>query len=464
MKVFRDILEQVNGLRFVFEEMNFTSSIGRYAMLSSTWMTNIDEINRELDQVSRYISYINLGRGVELLSLQLSEVVNIMGSINTLRQKGVVCSDIDLFEIKKLALIDEKIRSISDQYQLELTNRPSLSGVLKVLDPKGERLPNFYIENEWHPDLRQIRREIEESRNEEECGELNNKLSIIEGEVRARLTLELRVFDTSMEKVLRALASDTMILAKAEWAKKNKACRPQPSSKGETILEEIINPEVSFQLKGKGREFQPVSISFVNEPTLITGANMGGKSVLLNSVALAQVLMQFGMYVPATRAHLTVVDEVVCSTGDGEDMKLGLSSFGAEMVRLNQIIERVKKGINLLVVIDEPARTTNPEEGFALVSGLVKIFEKYSVKALITTHYSGIPSNGKRWRIKGFIDGEGVGDLRVNQLEYYMDYGLVADIGDRVPREAFRIARLLEVDEEYLDLSNRSFRSVGNEK
>lgn len=233
---------------------------------------------------------------------------------------------------------------------------------------------------------------------------------------------------------------------------------------GKTIIDNIINPEVADRLKQIGKEFQPVSIYFVSEPTLITGANMGGKSVLLNSVALAQNLMQFGMYVPATKAHLTVVDEVACSIGDGENMKLGLSSFGAEMLRLNQIIESAKKGKKLLAVIDEPARTTNPEEGFALVSGLVKILEKYGVKSLITTHYSGIPSNGQRWRIKGFIEQGKVHDLKVNQLEHFMDYSLMADTGDSVPREAFRIARHLGVDEEYLDLSNRSFRSIENEK
>lgn len=464
MKVFREALEQVKGLRFVFEEMNFASSIGRQVMLSSAWMTDIDEINHELDQVARFVDYIDVGKGVDLLALQLSEVVNIMGSIDILRQRGVTCSDVDLFEIKKLALIDEKVRTIALEYQLELRDRPSLFGVLAILDPKRERLPSFYIEDDWHPELGQIRREIEQSKDENDCGELNRRLSVIEAEVRKRLTRELRTFAASLETVLQALAIDTMFLAKAQWARDNKACCPVPSVEGKTIIDNIINPEVADRLKQIGKEFQPVSIYFVSEPTLITGANMGGKSVLLNSVALAQNLMQFGMYVPATKAHLTVVDEVACSIGDGENMKLGLSSFGAEMLRLNQIIESAKKGKKLLAVIDEPARTTNPEEGFALVSGLIKILEKYGVKSLITTHYSGIPSNGQRWRIKGFIEQEKVHDLKVNQLEHFMDYSLMAETGDSVPREAFRIARLLGVDEEYLDLSNRSFRSIENEK
>lgn len=459
MKVFRDALEQVKGLRFVFEEMNFASSIGRQAMLSSTWMTSMDEINHELEQVEKFVRYLDNDSGIELLSLQLSEVVNIMGSIDTLKQRGVWCSDIDLFEIKKLALIDEKVRQIAHQYQFELTDRPSLHGVLAVLDPKGDRLPSFYIEDDWHPSLRDLRRGIERSQNEEECGELNSQLSIIEGEVRTKLTRELRTFSASLEAVLKALAKDTVYLAKAEWARDNNACRPIPATSGETVIEKVMNPEVAAQLKSIGKEFQPVSVNFGGEPTLITGANMGGKSVLLNSVALVQILMQFGMFVPASNAILTVVEDVVCSIGDGENMKLGLSSFGAEMLRLDQIIRRAKKGEKLLAVIDEPARTTNPEEGYALVSGLVGILEKYHVKALITTHYSGIPTRGKRWRIKGFVE-EKLPNFKVGQLENCMDYSLVDDTGESVPREAFRIARFLGIDEEFLDLSNRSFRSI----
>lgn len=81
-----------------------------------------------------------------------------------------------------------------------------------------------------------------------------------------------------------------------------------------------------------------------------------------------------------------MVDEILYSSGDGEDMRRGLSSFGAEMIRLNEIIKIAKSDTQVLAIIDEPARTTNPEEGYALVSGLVKILERYHVRK--TYHHS----------------------------------------------------------------------------
>lgn len=457
---FREALDHIKGLRYVLEEMSFSSSIGRLALMDSYWLTSREEIEEALDEVAKFVGYIQSSEGIPLLQLQLEEVVNISGSIEVLRATGAICSDVDLFEIKKLALIDEKIAQLQDHYHYELTERPSLKGVLSVLDPREERLPSFYLDNYFDTRLKEIREAIERTKEETPLAELNAQLSQCEEEVRARLTEELAPFADSLEMVLKALAHDTAILAKADWAVRYRACRPKPISSGTTHLEELVNPEVADQVRRSGGRFQPVSIEFEEEPTLISGANMGGKSVLLHSVALAQGMMQFGMYVLAKSATMVVVEHLLYSAGDGEDMRLGLSSFGAEMIRLNGIIQAVKSGQKVLAIIDEPARTTNPEEGYALVSGLVKLLEQYGAMALITTHYSGVPSQGRRWRVRGFVEGRDMHGVEVAHLAELMDYSLVPDSQESVPREAFRIARLLGVDEEFLDLSNNCFRTI----
>lgn len=457
---FREALEHIKGLRHVLEEMAFSSSIGRLALLDSSWLTNQEEIEDALDEVAKFVGYINTTEGIPLLQLQLEEVVNIFGSIEVLRATGAICSDVDLFEIKKLALIDEKIAQIQAHYHYQLYARPSLKGVLSVLDPREERLPSFYLDNYFDASLKEIRDAIARTKEDAPLAELNAQLSQCEEAVRIRLTEELAPFADQLETVLKALAHDTAILAKADWAVRYRACRPKPIPSGTTHLEALVNPEVSDQVARRGGRFQPVSIEFEEEPTLISGANMGGKSVLLHSVALAQGMMQFGMYVLAKSATMVVVEQLLYSAGDGEDMRMGLSSFGAEMIRLNGIIDAVKSGKKVLAIIDEPARTTNPEEGYALVAGLVKLLEQYGATALITTHYSGVPSQGRRWRVRGFMEDKDMQGVEVSHLADLMDYSLVPDSQDSVPREAFRIARLLGVDEEFLDLSNKCFRTI----
>lgn len=464
MNTFREALDHVPGLRFVFEEMHFSTSVGRQALLQTPWMVSKDAIEASLDQLSRYFKYSHNTKGVEELQLYLSQVVNITSSIEVLKQKKAICSDIDLFEIKKLALLEERIRSVAEKHDFVLTEKPELGAVLEILDPKSERLPSFFLSGDFNPQLDVLRKQIKRADSDSELTELNNNLSEVEERTRAQITRELSAFADPLRQALSGLANDDQLFAKARWAKENKATLPKAFGQGETVLKELIHPEIARTLEDKNKRFQPVSISFTSEPTLISGANMGGKSVLLNAVALAQALMQFGFYVPASEAQLVIVDQLLYSVGDGADIKQGLSSFGAEMVRLNTIIKRAKEGIKILAIIDEPARTTNPEEGYALVSGLVKLLEKYSVSALIATHYSGVLSEGKRWRVRGFRGDKDLDHVDSDQLEKYMDYTLEPDLMDSVPQEAFRIAQLLGVDEEYLDLSKKSFRPIKNEK
>lgn len=455
MKDFRHTLEQFSPLLFVSQEIEFCSSLGRQAMLGSKWMDTAKAINESLDKVERFCGYITDSekkKGLEELEIVLSELVNIKGSIQILGQKDVVATDIDFFEIKKLAIIEEKARKVAERYGLELTDKPSLTKVLQVLDPEERRLPTFFLSGVFEPILFTLRKAQDEAKTEEEQANIASQLSQLEDVVRARLTKELASSKKDLEKALIAFAQDIMVLGKAHWAVKNGATRPTPIEGGESKLTEVFHPEVKSSLAQKGLAFQPVSIRFVSEPTLITGANMAGKSVLLSSIALSQILMQYGWFVPAKKAELSIVDEVMLSVGDGQDISNGLSSFGSEMMRMDDIIKTVKEGKRVLALIDEPARSTNPTEGHAIVNGLVKLLKKYNVRAIITTHYSNINEELRRWRVKGFVEERLVQPLKVNQLNQCIDYSLEEDSEDTVPHEAIRIARILGVDDELLEL------------
>ena len=174
--------------------------------------------------------------------------------------------------------------------------------------------------------------------------------------------------------------------------------------------------------------------------------------------------MQFGCYVTAQQIRLVPVDEVIFSIGDDQDIKSGLSSYGAEMLRLNRIIESVKEGKQVLALIDEPARTTNPEEGHALVSALVQLFAQYAVRAIITTHYSGILGRCHRWRVRGFVEERLRKPLEINQLNRCIDYSLIYDTQTDAPHEALRIAEILGMDRELLDLCEKNLATKNEDK
>jgi len=89
-------------------------------------------------------------------------------------------------------------------------------------------------------------------------------------------------------------------------------------------------------------------------------------------------------------------------------------------------------------LIDEPARTTNPTEGTALVSALVKVLRGDNVSLVMTTHYDIEPTDAHCLRVKGFENGT-------------MNYELVEVQDGEVPHEALNIAESLGIDKEWIE-------------
>lgn len=157
--------------------------------------------------------------------------------------------------------------------------------------------------------------------------------------------------------------------------------------------------------------------------------------------------MPIRLYVPAAQATLAVVDEVISSIGDKQSEISGLSSFAVEILTIDKIIKQGRAGSKVLALVDELARTTNPEEGKRLVGNFIRLTQKLGITALVTTHYSGIDASCRRLRVKGLQLHENQA-LTVGNISDYMDYSLVETDADEVPMEAFAIAKLFGVDEE----------------
>ena len=176
---------------------------------------------------------------------------------------------------------------------------------------------------------------------------------------------------------------------------------------------------------------------------------MTGKTVLLKSIALAQALAQFGFHVPASSAKFAPVDRIILCTTDEQDELSGLSSFAAEMIRLNKMTEHIENSERLLVLIDELARTTNPTEGKAIVGGVLNFLSEHKVSSLITTHYT-IDTLCRKLKVKGFrLKDENV-KITIHNINNYIDYSLEEIQEEEVPHEAIYIAEILGISNDLL--------------
>lgn len=438
------------------EQLNICSALGRRYLYEMDWLDSLEKIENELSRVE-YLCGIRsqpAGKALcERLACRLMQTRDIRGTLRHLGE-GCVLDDLELFELKNFALLAQEVREMTQAWTF--VRVPDLRKVIVLLDPEGTRVPHFYIYDVYSEELADLRKLIKQRKqrgeDEQETEKIYFQCVEIEDRIRGDLSEKLRAFAGMLQQALDEVAGMDVLLAKARQACEMQLVRPGLTAEAEEgmVLKGLFNPQLRELLTREGKNFQPVDIGLSAGATVITGANMAGKTVLLKSVALAQYLMQFGFFVPAYSARMVMVDEIEMSVGDEQDELSGLSSFAAEMLRINAIVGRVKAGRKVLVLIDELARTTNPAEGQAIVNGVVEFLTAHQTMALVTTHYSGIVAQCRKLRVRGFVEGRIKGDVTLKNINDFIDYSLQEDSSAEVPHEAIRIAWMLGVDEELL--------------
>ncbi len=118
---------------------------------------------------------------------------------------------------------------------------------------------------------------------------------------------------------------------------------------------------------------------------ILTGANMSGKSTYLKYNAIICLLSQIGSFIPADSANLTITDKIFIRQGSTDDIINNNSSFMVEMNDLKFILDNITN--SSIVMLDEPAKSTNAQEGGAIARAFCEyLLSKHSAKVILATH------------------------------------------------------------------------------
>lgn len=443
----RKLIDSPSGFRFMVDNLCIHSGYSRKLLLESSMMYDKFSIEKSyyiLKEFSHIVENDENKNVIQTLQFKLCNLKDINNTIARLSSSAVI-DDIELFEVKSLAILSADVKIILEKLNLiGIIEIPCLEDVVKILDPDGLRIATFYIYDSYSEELASLRKKLKEKESYQE--DVYNKVMELEDEIRTKLSEELKPFESGLCKALRALAEVDLNLAKAIQMKEMGLCFPTLSSDEISSYRGMFHPEVKSILKNENKEYQNVDINFGLKPLIIMGANMGGKTIVLKTLALCQYLMQFGFGIPAQSAEMMIYDEIFCCTTDDQSINKGLSSFGAEMKNIDAVIKasrRTKSDENIeriMALIDEPARTTNPTEGTALVSSLVKLLQDKKMSLVIVTHYNINTYNNKCLRVKGLENGR-------------MNYSLVETYEGEVPHEALNIAESLGVDSQWIEMT-----------
>ena len=444
-------IHQQNGLRYITGLLQLHSSAGRQSMLSQGFITDAAGLGKEFNLLSGMVERLKNPEyqgAINSIIQGLMQLHDIQGTLNNLGGRTVL-DDIELFEVKRFALIADEISKQLKALDYNGIRIPALHDVVELLDPEGNRTAHFFIYSAYSEELAQLRKKHKANDDSQsaEAGAIHEKCIEIEDTIRQELSAKLWAFHSDIYLAWQGVAELDFMMARAKLAIDYNLVQPKISEEV-TCFTGLFHPQVKAMLEQQNRTFQPWDISLYNAPCLITGANMAGKTVLLKTIALNQYLFQFGFYVAAASAEMVPVEKIMTGIGDEQSELSGLSSFAAEMLNIQSIISQARAGSKLLVLIDEPARTTNPHEGIAIANALIDLLESLHIRSLITTHYSGLQTNCRKLRVKGLSFPKDSEPITVANINQYMDYSLMEHTNDEVPREALQIAQILGIDPE----------------
>jgi DNA mismatch repair protein MutS len=192
-----------------------------------------------------------------------------------------------------------------------------------------------------------------------------------------------------------ALADIDCLSALAHLARTQNHVRPIVDDGISFIIKDGRHPVVEAALAKDGASrFISNSCNLGENKTavwLLTGPNMAGKSTFLRQNALMVVMTQMGAFVPASFAHVGVVDKLYSRVGAADDLARGRSTFMVEMVETAAILNQATA--KSLVILDEIGRGTATFDGLSIAwAALEYLHEHNQSRALFASHFHELTS------------------------------------------------------------------------
>ena len=224
--------------------------------------------------------------------------------------------------------------------------------------------------------------------------QINEDIAGLEAEERYEIRRILRELANLLRPQVQAFQNNHWLLghfdflgAKYQYMRDRDAHIPTISSQNDIRLLQVRHPLLE----------EPVAndLHFGKDLTniVMTGPNTGGKTLMLKTLGLAQLMGQAGLPILAAEgSRIGLFDQVFADIGDEQSIEQSLSTFSSHMTNIIQILQQA--GPFSLVLFDELGAGTDPQEGAALAISILEDLRLRGIKTMATTHYPELKAYG----------------------------------------------------------------------
>ncbi|HZO92286.1 MAG TPA: endonuclease MutS2 [Candidatus Baltobacteraceae bacterium] len=268
--------------------------------------------------------------------------------------------------------------------------------------------------------------------------EANNRLRALQAQEQAEIARILAELSSLVAAEAAQIATNLAIYvdldlaaARAVLAHRMQAVAPELVDEAVVDLHEARHP-----LLDERAVPQSVRLDDGVRILIVSGPNMGGKTVTLKLVGLAVVMAACGLHVPAQAARIGRLERVCTDIGDEQSIAQNASTFSAHVRRLAEIVDAAND--RTLILIDEIGSGTEPNAGAALAVAVLERFLQRGARVVATTHATELKLFG--------ADHPHVANasVRFDPETYEPTYQL--DVGSPGQSLAFALARRMRLD------------------
>ena len=230
---------------------------------------------------------------------------------------------------------------------------------------------------------------------------IGNRLTALEVRIRdeerkvlAELSAAVAEEDAALATLVLILLQLDLALARGRYGRWLGGTAPQllDAADAPFRFENLRHPLLIWQQKRSGGPaVVPISVEVSADLRVvaITGPNTGGKTVTLKSIGLAALMARAGLLLPCSgQPSLPWCAQVLADIGDEQSLQQSLSTFSGHVKRIGRILHALQQGPSpSLVLLDEVGAGTDPSEGTALATALLKALADRARLTIATTHF-----------------------------------------------------------------------------